>query len=81
MGKTVSKEQREEVIIAQTGLNNNANASQDIAGDGKSYLTIATGIMIVIIFCYLLWKRIHKCLTKKIERQAAAAVMRRRASV
>lgn len=82
MGKTVSKVEKEEVIIAQTGANNKANASQAIAyGEEISYFTIATGVMIAIILFYLEWKKIHKCLTKKIERQAAAVAMRRRASV
>lgn len=83
MGKQVSKEVTEEVIIAQNGQNNQARSTMSNADSyiKQDYLMLIGFAMLATIFIYLVWKKVHKCLTKKIERQAVAVAMRRRASV
>lgn len=85
MGKQQSKEEKkEEVIITQSGQNNYApNSIPRLDNPGAIYeLNIAIVVICVIILAYLIYKKLHKRLTKKIQRQATEIAMRsRRVSV
>ncbi|CAG4993652.1 unnamed protein product [Colias eurytheme] len=85
MGKQQSKEvEKEEVFITQSGQNN--YAPNNIAPWEKSEtmfnLIVVIAVICGIIFAYSVYKKMHKRLTKKIQRQATEIVLKsRRASV
>lgn len=80
MGGQPAKEcPKEEVIVAQNGAGNEATTRQDLV---TLQMTSAIMVLAAIVFTYVIWKRVHKCLTRKIDRQAAVAAVRsRRVSV
>lgn len=84
MGAQQSKNEdiREEVIIAQNGAGNSAieeKSEQHLPS--LVYMVAVLVAIISIIAIYLAWKKINECLTKKIERQAVAVVMRKQSLV
>lgn len=83
MGKQQSKEEKkEEVIITQSGQNNFApNSIPPLEKTAESFnLNIAIVVICAIILAYMIYKKLHKRLTKKIERQSTAIVLRSRRS-
>lgn len=83
MGKQQSKEaKKEEVIITQSGQNNYApNSIVPWENADNMYNLIITIVVICgLILAYSIYKKLHKRLTKKIQRQATEIALRSRRS-
>lgn len=59
MGKSVSKEEKEEIIIAQTGAGNSATASETTThlSTRVELYTLAILTLVLCVIFYIVWKR------------------------
>lgn len=59
MGKAESKQEKEEIIIAQNGAGNTATASETAVHhiSNIQLCSLATLVLILLIIGYILWKR------------------------
>lgn len=68
-GNTYSKEEKEEVIIAQSGISGGASTGVVQQLTTREICTIAVLIMAVLVIVWFLWTKCKNSLRKQIRRE------------